>query len=78
MGPPEDLIVSGSPLVRSGDIVFQDWPPSVVICKKLDPAKSLFSSCILNLTGKFQLNRYFITSAPEPAGLSGQIFTERV
>ena len=30
----------------------------------------------LNKIGKFQLNLYFITSAPDPAGLSGQTLTD--
>src|ERR1700740_3319649 len=77
VSPPEIPIRLLSFRVRSGLMICQLLPPSVVTCTNWLPTYTLLWSCGEIVTGNSQLNRYFTSAAVAPETSSGHTSTSR-
>src|SRR5215467_1193288 len=77
VSPPEICIRLLSLRVRSGLMICQLLPPSVVACTNWLPTYTLLWSCGEIVTGNSQLKRYFTSAAGAPEVVSGHTSTSR-
>src|SRR5262250_3143308 len=77
VSPPEICWRLLSLRVRSGLMICQLLPPSVVTCTNWLPTYTLLWSCGEIVTGNSQLKRYFTSAAVAPETLTGQTSTSR-
>src|SRR6266852_1280635 len=77
VSPPEICIRFLSFRVRSGLMICQLLPPSVVTCTYWLPTYTLLWSCGEMVTGNSQLNLYFTSAALAPDTVSGHTSTSR-
>src|SRR5437899_490778 len=75
--PPEICCLLLSFVVKSGLIVFQVMPPSLLMWTNWLPAYRVLRSYRETTNGMVQLKRYFTSPAGHPSGLSGHISTLR-
>src|SRR5215813_13410301 len=75
--PPELPIRVLSLRVRSGLMICQLFPPSVVTCTNWLPTYTLLWSCGEMVTGNSQLKRYLTSPAGAPETVSGHTSTSR-